>query len=87
MMSQAGTQTVTANSYRKSLTIITKSSILDVAAVLDQASGQISRTVHLSEAIARTWSEKKVVLRNFAEFTGKHLCQSLLFSKVAGLSL
>ena len=29
---------------------------------------------------------KKVVLRNFAKFTGKHLCQSLFFSKFAGLS-
>ena len=28
---------------------------------------------------------KKVVLRNFAKFTGKHLCQSLFFNKVAGL--
>ena len=27
----------------------------------------------------------KGVLRNFAKFTGKHLCQSLFFSKVAGL--
>ena len=24
------------------------------------------------------------VLRNFAKFTGKHLCQSLFFNKVAG---
>ena len=30
---------------------------------------------------------RKGVLRNFAKFTGKHLCQSLLFNKVAGLSL
>ena len=29
---------------------------------------------------------KKVVLKNFAEFTGKHLCQSLFFNNVAGLS-
>ena len=29
---------------------------------------------------------KKGVLRNFLEFTGKHLCQSLFFNKVAGLS-
>ena len=29
---------------------------------------------------------KKAVLRNFAKFTGKHLCQSLLFSNVAGLT-
>ena len=28
---------------------------------------------------------KKAVLRNFAKFTGKHLCQSLFFNKVAGL--
>ena len=28
---------------------------------------------------------KKVVLRNFSKFTGKHLCQSLFFNKVAGL--
>ena len=30
---------------------------------------------------------KKVVLRNFAKFTGKHLCQRLFCNKVAGLSL
>ena len=28
---------------------------------------------------------KKGVLRNFAKFTAKHLCQSLFFNKVAGL--
>ena len=27
---------------------------------------------------------EKGVLRNFAKFTGKHLCQSLLFYKVTG---
>ena len=27
---------------------------------------------------------EKAVLRNFAKFTGKHLCQSLFFNKVAG---
>ena len=30
---------------------------------------------------------KKGVLRNFEKFTGKHLCQSLFFNKVAGLRL
>ena len=29
---------------------------------------------------------KKGVVRNFTKFTGKHLCQSLFFNKVAGLS-
>ena len=33
----------------------------------------------------RRWSVTKGVLRNFAKFTGKHLCQSLFFNKVAGL--
>ena len=36
-----------------------------------------------------SWSEvfcKKGVLRNFVQFTGKHLCQSLFFNKVTGLS-
>ena len=28
---------------------------------------------------------KKDVLRNFAKFTGKHLCRTLFFTKVAGL--
>ena len=30
---------------------------------------------------------RKGVLRNFAKFTEKHLCQSLFFNKVAGLSI
>ena len=30
-------------------------------------------------------SVRKGVLRNFAKFTGKHLCQSLFSNKVAGL--
>ena len=29
-------------------------------------------------------SVRKGVLRNFAKFTGKHLCQSLFFNKVSG---
>ena len=37
-----------------------------------------------SEAVAQRCSVKKRVLRNFAKFTGKHLCQSLFFSRVAG---
>ena len=30
-------------------------------------------------------SVRKCVLRNFTKFTGKHLCPSLFFNKVAGL--
>ena len=37
------------------------------------------------EALAQRCSCKKGVLRNFAKFTGKQLCQSLFFNKVAAL--
>ena len=33
----------------------------------------------------RRCSIEKVVLKIFAKYTGKHLCQSLFFNKVAGL--
>ena len=32
-------------------------------------------------------SLKKCVLKNFVKFTGKHLCQSIFFNKIAGLGL
>ena len=37
----------------------------------------------MGEAVAQRCSLKKGVLRNFAKFTGKHLCQSVFFNKVA----
>ena len=45
-----------------------------------------SENPHLSDKFRRSRPEvfcKKGVLGNFAKFTGKHLCQSLLFNKVA----
>ena len=39
------------------------------------------------EEIIQRCSVKKGVLRNFAKATGKHLCHSLLFNKVADLGL
>ena len=42
---------------------------------------------HIADAYRRshqTCFVEKGVLRNFAKFTGKHLCQSLIFNKVAG---
>ena len=44
-------------------------------------------SVCLYRSSHRRYSVKKGVLRNFAKFTGKHLCQSLFFNKVAGLQL
>ena len=38
-----------------------------------------------SEAVAQRCSMKKGVLKNFTKFTGKDLCQSLFFNKVAAL--
>ena len=40
---------------------------------------------YISRSSHQRCSIKKCVLRNFAKFTGKHLCQSLFFNKVAGL--
>ena len=37
------------------------------------------------EAVVQRCSVKKGVLRNFAKFTRKQLCQSLFFNKVAAL--
>ena len=43
-------------------------------------------TIYISSNCQRC-SVKKGVLKNFAKFTGKHLCQSLFFIKVAALGL
>ena len=39
---------------------------------------------HQDRSSHQRCSVKKGVLRNFAKFTGKHLCQRLFFNKVAG---
>ena len=41
----------------------------------------------INRSIHRKCSVTKGVLRHFEKFTGKHLCQSLFFNKVAGRSL
>ena len=43
--------------------------------------------VRVSRSSHQRCSITKGVLRNFAKFTGKHLCQSFFFNKVAGLGL
>ena len=37
-----------------------------------------------AEAVVQRYSIKEGVLRNFAKFLGKHLCQSLFFDKTSG---
>ena len=41
--------------------------------------------VDISEAVVPRCSVKKVVVRNLAKFTGKHLYERLFFNDVAGL--
>ena len=41
--------------------------------------------IHLNKNSCPEVFCKKRVLRNFTDFTGKHLCQSLFFNKVASL--
>ena len=43
-----------------------------------------SKTTNTTRSSHQRCSLKKGVLRNFTKFTGKHLCQSLFFNKVAG---
>ena len=38
-----------------------------------------------TEPVVWKWSIEKSVVKNFAKFTGKHLCQSFIFIKVVGL--
>ena len=40
---------------------------------------------HELEAVVQRCAVKKGILRNFAKFTGKYLCQGLFLNKVAGL--
>ena len=51
---------------------------------------EVGYYVKVSESILRSSHQrcfvKKGVLRNVTKFTGKHLCQSLFFNKVVGLS-
>ena len=46
----------------------------------------VGKSIVLNSQIGRNWSSrpelfcKKVILRNFAKYTGKHLCQSLFLN-------
>ena len=40
---------------------------------------------HICRSSHQRCSVRKGILRNFAKFTGKHLCQSLFLNKVVGL--
>ena len=55
--------------------------IIEVQAAANKERSSVDRGSH------QRCSMKKGVLRNFIKFTGKHLCQSLFFNKVAGLRL
>ena len=44
-----------------------------------------SYIISIARSSHRSCSIKKAVLKNFSKFTGKYLCQSLFFNKVAGL--
>ena len=46
-----------------------------------------NRYIGVFRSSQRKCSVKKGILRIFTKFTGKYLCQSLFFNKVAGLSL
>ena len=47
--------------------------------------GTIFNNICLVRSSHQRCSMKKGILKNFSKFTGKHLCHSLIFNKVAGL--
>ena len=66
------------------------SSLVDVLLL----TSHISQNIYFTERLQMTersshqrCSMRKGVLRNFAKFTGKHLCHSLFLNKVAGMRL
>ena len=60
-----------------------KSCICDTFALQANLSRMCYFAQRKSEGVVQRCSLKKDVLRNFAKFTGKHLCQSVFFKKVA----
>ena len=56
---------------------IIEQTLLEVSALTEEIA---------TETGVQRYSVKKGVLKNCAKFTGKHLCQSLCFNKVAGLT-
>ena len=48
---------------------------------------QLYEKIHLYSSSCPEVFSKKGVLRNFAKFAGKHLCQGLFFNDGVGLSL
>ena len=60
-------------------------SLADVATFSKLALCEETLVIDCFRSSHRRCSVRKSVLRNFAKFTGKRLCQSLLFNKVTGL--
>ena len=58
-----------------------KSCICDTFALQANLSRMCYFAQRKSEGVVQRCSLKKDVLRNFAKFTGKHLCQSVFFKK------
>ena len=64
--------------------MLRQESVLDVEllSTITKASCYESERYTVTEAATGGVSIKKGVVRNFAKFTGKHLCQSFFFNKV-----
>ena len=52
-----------------------------------QSSKKTFKTVAITQKQSSGGVQKKGILKNFGKFKGKHLCQSLIFDKVAGLKV
>ena len=71
-------------SERMYVIFIAKNNILRCCFSNSADSAKFGLCLSLQETATRTFSVRKGAFRNFAKFTGKHLCQSLFFNRVAG---
>ena len=60
--------------------------MIKVLLKIDRQENQGLLVLWIFRSSRRRCSVRKSVLRNFTKFTGKHLCQSPFFNKVAGLT-
>ena len=75
--------------YRTPLVVVSEYNIMVKQDIKQQQQKKMENRylLHTSKTLItrnnyKKCSVKKVVLRNFVKFTGKHLCQGLFFSKV-----
>ena len=87
LFSQCGTQTHNRIVHKRTVNHLAKLALKYLPLRIHRKLARIDEAKHFKKFRSSRPEMfcKKGVLRNFAKFTGRHLCQSLFFNKVAGL--